>query len=847
MFAAVWMIFGYLCSTKNIVAHTDIYIVMTFRKIFFVAAAAICCAASATAGQASRTEGGLAFQAQGLNVRVEFYSPDIVRVYKEPVSRPCKKVSIPVIMKPGRVELSFGGGGGVATVASERVAVSVDTETGGIVFADKQGNIMLRDKDYGTQFTPRDDAGRPSFEVRQAFLLDSAEVIYGLGQQQTGLVSQRNQRLLLRNQNMSICIPFVHSAKGYGLYWDNYSPTTFTDNPQEMSFDSEVGDCADYYFIYGGTADGVIAGVRALTGQAPMYPLWTLGFWQSRERYKSPDELCDVVDKYRELKVPLDGIIQDWQYWGCDSNWNSMRFENPRYINKMGDPDYMRFLPKGEKADATGSEPRIKTAKEMIDYVHKRNAHIMISVWASFGPWTDMYHRMDSIGALYDFETWPRHAGVKPYDPFNPVARDLYWAEMKRNMFDLGMDAWWLDSTEPDHFDIKDSDFDVKTYLGSFRSVHNAFPLVTNRGVYEHQRQATSDKRVFLLTRSSFLGQQHYASHSWSGDVTSTWDNMRRQIAAGLNYSLCGIPYWGTDLGGFFASRYNNDINNVAYHELHVRWYEWGVFQPIMRSHNSSPVAVEIYQFGKKGYWAYDAIEKYTRLRYRLLPYLYSTAWEVTSGSGSIIRPLVMDFAGDSRVLELGSEYMFGRSFLVRPVTDSLYTWQDARRNGHQKDMADVASVDVYLPAGADWLDFWTGSKHSGGQTVMREVPIDIMPVYVRAGSIVPFGPDMQYATEKRWDNLEVRVYPGADGRFTLYEDENDNYNYEDGAYTTIEFEWDEAARTLTIGERKGKFKGMLKSRKFNIVLVGGSTPAGDVPAKGRTVRYDGRALTVSL
>lgn len=827
--------------------NNNLYSFMKIKIRYVAAALFAAMSVTVCAGPANRTKGGIEFEAQGLKVRVEFYSPEIVRVYKEPATRPFSKVSIPVIMKPSTVSLSYGGNGAISTVGSDKVKVCVNTETGGIVFADSKGNIMLRDKDYGTQFTPRNDAGRPSFTVRQAFLLDTAEVIYGLGQQQTGLVSQRNQRLLLRNENMKICIPFVHSAKGYGLYWDNYSPTVFLDNPQEMSFDSEVGDCADYYFIYGGNADGVIAGVRQLTGQAPMYPLWTLGFWQSRERYKSPDELCSVVDKYRELKVPLDGIIQDWQYWGCDSNWNAMKFQNPRYINKLGDPEYMRYLPTGENPKALQTEPRIKSPKEMIDYVHKQNAHIMISVWASFGPWTEMYHKMDSLGALYDFETWPRKAGVKPYDPFNPVARDLYWSEMKRNIFDLGMDAWWLDSTEPDHFDVKDRDFDVKTYLGSFRSVHNAFPLVTNKGVYEHQRSTTSAKRVFLLTRSSFLGQQHYASHSWSGDVTSTWENMRRQITAGLNYSLCGIPYWGTDLGGFFASPYKNNIKNVAYHELHVRWYEWGAFQPIMRSHNSSPVAVEIYQFGKKGDWAYDAIEKFTHLRYRLLPYLYSTTWEVTSRSGSIIRPLVMDFASDKKVLNLGSEYMFGHSFLVRPVTDSLYTWQDRKRNGHMKDLGKVASVDVYLPEGAGWIDFWTGQRHNGGQTIKRQVPIDIMPVYVREGSIVPFGPAVQYATEKRWDNLEIRIYPGADASFTLYEDENDNYNYEKGAYTTIDFKWDDSSRTLTIGARNGKFKGMLKSRKFNIVLVDGSTPAGDVAAEGHSVKYSGCQVEVKL
>lgn len=795
-----------------------------------------------------KTDGGLKATAQGLDVEVMFYSPSIVRVYKTPEGKSYGKESLSVIKTPEQTPIEYAENGQTVRLNSSAVQVDLNLSTGGISFYDTEGNTLLRDKDYGTQFTPFDDAGVSSFCVRQAFLLDKDEVIYGLGQQQTGKVNQRNQKLFLRNKNMSICIPFVHSVKGYGLYWDNYSPTTFTDNPQEMSFDSEVGDCADYYFIYGENADGVIAGVRELTGQAPLYPLWTLGFWQSRERYKSPDELCDVVDKYRELKVPLDGIIQDWQYWGCDSNWNAMKFQNPRYINRMGDEAYMKYLPNGEDPKARYGTPRIKSPREMIDYVHKRNAHIMISVWASFGPWTEMYHKMDSLNALLHFETWPPKAGVKPYDPFNPVARDVYWNEMKKNIFDLGMDGWWLDSTEPDHLEIQDKDFDTPTHLGSFRRVHNAFPLMSNKGVYEHQRAATSDKRVFLLTRSSFMGQQRYASHSWSGDVVSTWEVMRKQLAAGLNYSLCGIPYWNTDLGGFFAWEYNNDVNNVAYHELHVRWYQWGAFQPIMRSHNSSPVAVEIYQFGKKGDWAYDALEKYTHLRYRLLPYLYSTTWEVTDKSGSIIRPLMMDFPQDKKVLDMDTEYMFGHSFLVRPVTDSLYTWQDAKRNGHQKNMHKVGTTEVYLPEGARWFDFWTGQMLEGGQTIQREVPIDIMPVYVRAGSIIPWGPAVQYATEKDWNDLEIRVYPGTDGYFTLYEDEKDNYNYEKGAYSTIPFHWDEATRTLTIGEREGNFPGMLENRRFRIILADGKSGAGDKPLKGgKTVSYTGRKISIKL
>lgn len=818
------------------------------KKLGLIAAVALLTGVQVDAENVQRTAQGLKFTAQGLDISIEFYSPGIVRVYKTPVRSTYEKKSLVVLKKPETVQLTYKERGNNVTLTSDKVTIIADTENGGIRFATKDGKNLLADKAYGTSFTDFDDAGTPSYSVRQAFLLDKSDIFYGLGQQQTGKVSQRNQKILLRNINTKICIPFLHSVKGYGLYWDNYSPTTFTDNAQETSFDSEVGDCADYYVIYGSNADGVIAGVRDLTGQAPMYPLWTLGFWQSRERYKSPDELCKVVDKYRTLKVPLDGIVQDWQYWGCDSNWNAMRFQNPLYINKMGDPAYMKYLPNDENPNARYGTPRIKTPKEMVDYVHKQHAHIMISVWASFGPWTEMYHKMDSLHALYNFDTWPAKAGVKPYDPFNPKARDIYWDEMKKNIWDFGMDAWWLDSTEPDHLNIKDRDFDTPTYLGSFRRVHNAFPLMTNKGVYEHQRATTSDKRVFLLTRSSFLGQQHYGSHSWSGDVVSTWENMRNQVAAGLNYSLCGIPYWNTDLGGFFAWRYNNDVHNIAYHELHTRWYEWGTFQPIMRSHNSSPVAVEIYQFGKKGDWAYDALERYTKLRYRLLPYIYSMTWDVTSNAGSIIRPLMMDFDNDKNVYNIGDEYMFGRSILVRPVTDSLYTYQDKKLNGHFKGFGKVGTATVYLPAGTTWYDFWTGKQLTGGQRVQREVPIDIMPVYIKAGSILPWGPDVQYSTEKKWDDLEIRIYSGANGTFTLYEDEFDNYNYEKGAYSTIQFSWDEAQKQLTISSRKGAYKGMLKNRKFKIVLVNEKNGVGDAASiVGKTVSYTGKKVVVRL
>lgn len=773
-------------------------------------------------GNYHKTDYGVDATINSMNVRIQFYNSGIVRVVKYPSDKAVTKESLSVIKTPEKTDLSIHAQGESVVLSSDKVSVLLDLKTGKVTFSAKNHNQLLTEKDYGTQFTDFNDAGVSSFRVRQAFMLDEDEVIYGLGQQQTGLMNQRNQRLFLRNQNMHICIPIIHSVKGYAVFWDNYSPTVFTDNIWETSFDSEVGDCSDYYFMYGGNADGTIAALRDLTGQAPMYPLWTLGFWQSRERYVSQDETVGVVKKYRELGVPLDGIIQDWQYWGPNSNWNSMSFDNPEFPNP----------------------------KKMIDDIHRMNAHIMISVWASFGPDTEQYKIMNPKGMLYDFETWPPKNGVKPYDTFNPEARQIYWSYMKKNIFDLGMDAWWLDSTEPDHFDIKDSDFDIPTYLGSFRRVHNAFPLVSNMGVYENQRAVSSDKRVFLLTRSSFAGQQRYASHSWSGDVVTNWKVFRKQIAAGLNYTFCGIPYWGTDIGGFFAWEYGNDVNNKAYHEIHTRWHQFATFTPIMRSHNSSPVAVEIYQFGKKGDWAYDAIEKYIKLRYRILPYIYSTSWEVTSNAGSFMRHLSMDFPEDKRVHNIDDQFLFGRNLLVKAVTEPMYVRSSASSHSDaREDFSTVKSTSVYLPAGTSWVDFWTGETIAGGCEVNKATPIDIIPLYLRAGSILPWGPDVQYAEEKRWDNLEIRIYPGANGQFTLYEDENDNYNYEKGMYSTLLMEWNDKDRTLTIGERKGSFPGMLKNRKFRIVVVEPGKAVGDSPVVNfdRVVTYRGKKQTVKL
>lgn len=768
-----------------------------------------------------QTKQGITGTTQGMDIEIQFVSPEIVRVVKAPEGRSFTKKSLSVVKSPESMSVTTEKKGETVSLKSNAVRVDFNVETGRISFFDKQGKALFTEKDYGAQFTPFNDAGNQTFSVRQAFLLDKDEAIYGLGQQQVDDLNQRNHKHFMRQRALYASVPIIQSTKGYGMFWDNYSPTTYTDNPQEMSFDSEVGECMDYYFMYGGNADGVIAQIRDLTGQAPMYPLWTFGFWQSRERYKSQQETMEVVDKYRELGIPLDGIIQDWQYWGPNSNWNSMNFDNPEF------PD----------------------PQKMIDHVKKKNAKIMISIWASFGPDTNPYKDLEKINALFNFKTWPADGGVKAYDAYNEKARDIYWEHLNKGLFSKGIDAWWTDSTEPDHLDVQERDFDIPTAMGTYRSVVNAFPLMSNKGVYEHQRAVTSDKRVYLLTRCAFAGQQRYAANTWSGDVVCNWETFRKQIPTGLNFSLSGIPYWNTDIGGFFNWPYHGGAENKAYHELYTRWFQYGTFLPMQRSHGSG-VKKEIYNLGKKGDWVYDSEEKYINLRYALLPYLYSTGWQVTDNAGSFLRALFMDFNEDKKVHTISNQYMFGKAFLVTPVTRNMYVFSDKEQwKDPYEDFSKTGTQDVYLPKGTKWFDFWTGEVLNGGQMVTKEVPIDIIPLYVRAGSIVPFGPKVQYSTEKKWNNLEIRIYPGADGEFVLYEDENDNYNYEKGVYSTIKFTWDDANRTLNIADREGTFPGMLKSRKFNIVVVDKENGTGSVQSTKftKSVSYGGKKKSVKL
>ncbi len=766
-------------------------------------------AAGAMAQDFQPTERGVKGTTQGMQVEVAFYSPTMVRVCKSPVGHSYNKQSLVVNMQPQQVKLHTDMKGRRVSVASDALTVLLNPRTGAVEFRTPKGERLLLNKDYGTSFRAVNDAGTPSYRVREQFLLQPGEPIYGIGQVMDGVMNHRSTQYHMQNENMFTYSPYFISNRGYAVYWDNYSISEFTDTPQDLSFEG-LGHCSDYYFVYGrGTMQGVVAGMRQLTGKAPMLPLWSYGFIQSWAQYNNQQESLDVLAKYRQLRVPIDCVVQDWRYWpqheGTDSAWNSFRFDPRRFPN-----------------------PR-----QWVDDIHRMNGKLMIVAWPGFGPKTDQRRELDSKGMIIPFLTWPPNSGASPYDVFNPQARDIYWKYMQPRLFSLlGNDAWWLDSTEPDHIERSDSDYDLPTHMGSYRSMKNAYSLMHNAGIAENQKAFSKDKRVTILTRSGFVGQQRYGSNTWSGDVGSTWDVLEKHIPAALNFALMGIPNWNSDIGGYFAGRWRSGggNHNPEFQELYVRWMQFATFCPMMRSHGID-IPREIYRWGERGTWCFDAQERMIRLRYRLLPYIYSTGYQVSANDQLFMRPLVMDYPTDPKVHDLGFEYLFGQSLLVAPVTRYRAT-----------------SWDVYLPGQHDWFDFWTGRRIRGGQTVQRETPRDILPLYVRAGSILPFGPDVQYSTEKSWDKLEIRIYPGQNGEFTLYEDELDNYNYEQGAFSTIRFQWNDANRQLTIAQREGAFPGMLKKRTFNIVLMDAQAAEGDKPQRAtRTVRYNGKAQTLKF
>lgn len=575
-----------------------------------------------------------------------------------------------------------------------------------------------------------------------------------------------------------------------------FLPPQPAEDQNNITLSSEAGKNIDYYFIAGNNADDVIGGYRLLTGKATLVPDWALGFWQSRERYKTQKEIETTVEEYRKRKLGLDNIVLDWSFWKEDA-WGSQQFDSSRF------------------PDATGMISRLKK-----DY-HTR---FMISVWPKFYEGIPAYNYLDQHGWLYPQNIknkqrdWIGKGYVSTfYDAFNPAARKAFWQLLDTSLFQKGVDAWWLDASEPDIY--SNSSIAHRKALmepnaaGSATAYFNGYPLVNAEAVYEGQRASRPDQRVFILTRSAYAGMQRYAAATWSGDIAARFDELQRQIPAGINFSLSGLPYWTSDIGGFFVEdKYDKPSPQDAvleeWRELTTRWYQFGTFCPLFRSHGQFPYR-EIFNIAPDTHPAYKSMLFYNGLRYRLMPYIYSVAGSTYHNNYSIMRGLAMDFGNDVSVKNIGDQYMFGPALLISPV----YTAHATNRN-------------VYLPAGQGWYDLYTGSYTAGGQNILADAPYEKIPVFVKEGSIVPIGPALQYTREKPADDITLYVYTGKDAHFELYEDEGINYNYEKGNYSRIPFTYNEATRTLTIGKREGNFDGMLKERVFRIVWVNKNTPA---------------------
>lgn len=880
---------------------------------------------------------GIVIKQANTHLRILAYTPNSIRVTHNPSNIFSNKASFSVNAIPQHIKFKYIHHNGTVTFSTDSATVTADFNNNILLFYNAMGQLQLsaviNDKE---NFSAIDDLGEKAYQIKQKFIFDTSEGLYGLGQYENGTMNYRGQHINISQANRVSVNPFLVSSKGYGILWDNYSASVFDATAKESFFSSEIADEIDYYVCLGNTIDDAIAGYRTITGKAPMFAKWALGYWQSKERYKSAEELVNVLKQYRKLKIPIDNIVQDWRYWGDETYFSGMVWDKENFANP----------------------------KNWIDSIHKYNGHLMVSIWPAFGVKSEIYKEMDQKGFLYSPKHWSKG---KVYDAFSAEARQIYWKYVKESMFDNGVDAYWMDGTEPEFMCSEDRNTVSiatkaanKNALGSMARYLNAYSLQTTKGVYENHRGINSDKRAFILTRKAFAGQQRYAAATWSGDIFASFDVLEKQIAAGINFSMSGIPYWTTDIGGFFISlKYPKGIADPAYRELYTRWFQYGTFCPLFRSHGTNTPR-EVWQFGNEQSTEYQTLKNFIKLRYSLMPYIYSQASQVNLHNATLMRGLVMDFGADKKTHTIGNQFMFGKSIMVCPVTKEIYhhgtpigetipsnklfdsvgnntglkleifndtsfktkvierlvdisslgwfgccitdTVKDTYSakltgqvktlgageykflmltdaqvkmwigdkliidNGNNKETKTFtgsiklnsetkypirieykqfkpqnatlrfnwdtpeeqqkaslpvkAEISVYLPSNQIWFDFWTGIKTKGGKTISAKATLDIMPIYIKSGSIIPLAVDKQYAMEKKDDVIELRVYTGANAQFNLYEDEGDNYNYENGFSSTISISWDEKAQNLTIDKQKGEFKGMLKSRKFNIVWV---------------------------
>ncbi|MFB6151461.1 MAG: TIM-barrel domain-containing protein [Haloarculaceae archaeon] len=813
-------------------------------------------------------DGGATFESNDRRLRVEPVSDDIVRVVYTggevaPVEESLMVESLPDVA----VDWTLQEGEETVSLSTGGVTLSVDRETAAFTWRDAEGDRLVREPAEGGKHLspvspaelalredvsgPEESLDRTAYGTTLEFEFDEDEALYGLGQHEEGIADYRGHMQYLYQTNTKVAMPALVSTKGYGVLFDTYALSAFHDDQHGSYFWSECADQLEYYFVAGPDLDDVVAGFRELTGESTLFPKWAYGYVQSKERYNDQEEIVSVVEEYRDREVPLDVIVQDWRYWPDDDDETEYSpIEHPdnadwgQWGQKSFDPD--RF------PDPTG----------MIDDVHDLDAKYMISIWPNMLAGENR-KEMEEAGFLMDEENrTPSPKNEQGFtNVFDPEARALYWEQAKSGLFDHGVDAWWCDSPEPYHADwdqptkpqpcerTRLNADTLKTVIDP--EYVNAYSLLHSKGMYEGQRSVTDEKRVVNLTRSSYPGQQRYGAITWSGDIEATWDRFEKQIADGLQFTATGNPKWTLDVGGFFVDDapqwfingdYPEGHEDMGYRELYTRWFQFGTFLPMFRSHGTHTPR-EVWRFGEPGDRFYDTLVKFDELRYRLLPYIYSLAGRETHRDYTMYRHLAFDFRADERVHDVADQFTFGPALMVCPVTDPMYYGP-----GSEPIEGAAKAREVYLPAGTDWFDFWTGKRYDGGQTVLADAPLEKVPLFVPAGSILPMGPVQQHTGEKPDAPWQVRVYPGGDGKFDLYEDAGDGYDYEDGQFAWTPLEWDDSEGRLRVGDREGAFPELVEEREVQAVLVDEGRATGKEPATDPvTATYDGTETILDL
>lgn len=922
-----------------------------------------------------RLENGVQLRANGVTKNILFYGPTTVRVNANLGETYAVQPSIVVVANPDAVKFDVKESADALTLNSPKLRIVADKKSGAVAFYRADGQLITRERaENSIELKKVTISGAPTYAATQSFTLAPDESLYGLGEYNEPYMDYRGKKVKLVQSNIGIVVPLLVSTKRYGIMWDIYSKSFFTDDASGATFSAESAPAGmDYYFFAGDNLDDVIAAYRQLTGPAPMFPKQAFGLFMSKERYKTQDRVVEVAQNFRKEGFPLDYMVQDWQYWGSDKDgtWSGMIWNKERY------PD----------------------PAAMTKALHDMHMKLMISIWPSVGNDTELAHELDAKGLRFKPLHWISKK-ARIYDAFSPEGRAIYFKYIKSGLLDVGVDALWMDGTEVEVggacHDANGVEADIKhlgtNAMGDFTRYLNPYSLMTTKGTYEGQR-ATSNKRVLTLTRSSWTGQQRYAALPWDGDTTASWSALHNRISGGINVCMAGQPYWTQDTGGFFVN-YPGGEKNPEYRELFARWHQFGIFNPLYRIHGAS-IEREPYIFKTIDPETYKSLLSAAQLRYRLLPYIYSLAWQSTANGYTLMRGLPMDFPDDQKVRKTDDAFMFGPAFLVHPITHAMYNvseppaptipadylrtpdgqpglavqyfdgvnfekpagqtvdskvehrwpgpplanpppglngfdnfsgrwegtitapedgeyeigfevddgarlWLDGKLVAEDWDQAAARyrsakvtlkkdqkvtvkldyfqggmdrflrlawrtpsqirelantknglnnSMETYLPQGADWYDFWTNERVTGGQTVRKDCPMDILPLYVRAGTIVPMGPVVQYATEKPEAPYEIRIYPGADAKFAIYEDDNETYNYEQGQRATYDLVWNDAAKTLTVGARKGSFPGMVATRKLNLVLAAPGKNSGvlETLADVKSVDYSGQPVEVKF